>query len=569
MGYDFLFFNLMHIYGNYCGPNWSAGKHQGSVASGIPAINFIDRVCQAHDRAYKLYGKTPADRNRLDWNFVRSQIGKSGIGTAMALGVGGQALLRRITGYDMSGRLPIKSHAALSLFVKPTNNFGSHTPSIKAGLAFPSLLSSKRMKTLKRNKRPHSLGKYKKKFGGKGRSFTKRKFGKKFKPKSLSKRTKKHYSKKRKSVKRQRPTYATEGSQIKYETGGLTTVANREAVYLGHSVSANRVRMVVFRAIVRKLALMSGYDFVSFDEPIAYTLVQGAASAFVQLQAQIIFRASGTISAAVDISTSNIAFLAAGVATTNTWGNLADQMATDFATAFVQTNYSGDDFELVSFHLKLYDGVNSTIATASLQADQLSVDFSCKSTMVYQNRTNDANNEKVDTNSPNFLQTKLYHGQKHWCSGVKWQPKYFRGNAGASYMVPDTFGHISMSSAGGAFPEQQESIRKLPAASIFDFKHATPGVVGPGQYLRDNLKFSTTIALNKLFRIYISQWDLAAATETNLPQFGWARFIGFEFLLSDRTETTEILVSFELNQMYSAVLNVKKLKLTPEVVIVG
>ncbi len=39
---------------NYCGPYWSSGKIQSSVAHGLPAVSQLDQACKEHDRAYAL-----------------------------------------------------------------------------------------------------------------------------------------------------------------------------------------------------------------------------------------------------------------------------------------------------------------------------------------------------------------------------------------------------------------------------------------------------------------------------------------------------------------------------------
>lgn len=43
---------FMRFHGNYCGPNWSAGVHQPSVDSDMPAIDEFDNSCKIHDRAF-------------------------------------------------------------------------------------------------------------------------------------------------------------------------------------------------------------------------------------------------------------------------------------------------------------------------------------------------------------------------------------------------------------------------------------------------------------------------------------------------------------------------------------
>lgn len=42
----------MRYHGNYCGPNWSAGKHQQSVISGLRGIDDFDEACRIHDAKY-------------------------------------------------------------------------------------------------------------------------------------------------------------------------------------------------------------------------------------------------------------------------------------------------------------------------------------------------------------------------------------------------------------------------------------------------------------------------------------------------------------------------------------
>lgn len=46
----------MRYHGNYCGPDWSAGKHQPSVVSDVPAVDDFDLTCKKHDAAYATEG---------------------------------------------------------------------------------------------------------------------------------------------------------------------------------------------------------------------------------------------------------------------------------------------------------------------------------------------------------------------------------------------------------------------------------------------------------------------------------------------------------------------------------
>ncbi len=42
----------MKYHGEYCGPGWSDGKHQNSVAGYATARDHLDQACKDHDKAY-------------------------------------------------------------------------------------------------------------------------------------------------------------------------------------------------------------------------------------------------------------------------------------------------------------------------------------------------------------------------------------------------------------------------------------------------------------------------------------------------------------------------------------
>lgn len=61
----------MRYHGNYCGPNWSAGKVQPSVDGQLAPIDEFDQTCQVHDRAY---ARGQQLRN-ADLQFARENLG--------------------------------------------------------------------------------------------------------------------------------------------------------------------------------------------------------------------------------------------------------------------------------------------------------------------------------------------------------------------------------------------------------------------------------------------------------------------------------------------------------------
>jgi len=80
-------------HGYYCGPGWSDGKYQRSVANGKrKAMDALDESCRLHDRAYS---RQAVKRLRTaDFAFAKSNFGKGWWRTAHAIGVGAQAIFR-------------------------------------------------------------------------------------------------------------------------------------------------------------------------------------------------------------------------------------------------------------------------------------------------------------------------------------------------------------------------------------------------------------------------------------------------------------------------------------------
>lgn len=82
----------MRFHGNYCGPNWSAGQHQPSVVSDVPAVDHFDDSCRKHDAVYA----TSGDLLMADWDFATTNLGGGIKPTAAAIAVGVQAVVRAI-----------------------------------------------------------------------------------------------------------------------------------------------------------------------------------------------------------------------------------------------------------------------------------------------------------------------------------------------------------------------------------------------------------------------------------------------------------------------------------------
>jgi hypothetical protein len=74
----------MKFHGNYCGPNWSAGREQESVESSVPAVDDFDSTCKEHDASYA----TRKNMTQADYNFFKQNIGKGIVRSGAAIAVG-------------------------------------------------------------------------------------------------------------------------------------------------------------------------------------------------------------------------------------------------------------------------------------------------------------------------------------------------------------------------------------------------------------------------------------------------------------------------------------------------
>lgn len=83
---------MVRYHGNYCGPNWSAGKHQSSVIDSMRGIDEFDESCRVHDSAYA----AQSDLLHADLEFAKTNFGHGVKRTAAAAAVGLQALFRAI-----------------------------------------------------------------------------------------------------------------------------------------------------------------------------------------------------------------------------------------------------------------------------------------------------------------------------------------------------------------------------------------------------------------------------------------------------------------------------------------
>jgi len=124
----------MKFHGNYCGPNWSAGEHQPSVISSVPAVDEFDETCRQHDAVYALGGDTKS----ADYDFFHQNFGKGVSRTIAATVVGAQGLLKPgikfETNFNMSKTSNLRGSKATKQPKQEATDSGMHLVGIPAAM---------------------------------------------------------------------------------------------------------------------------------------------------------------------------------------------------------------------------------------------------------------------------------------------------------------------------------------------------------------------------------------------------------------------------------------------------
>lgn len=132
----------MKYHGNYCGPNWSAGKHQPSVVSDVPPVDEFDATCKEHDAAYA----RKANLKEADYKFAKTNL-KSLDPKRMIAGA-----LVGLQGLSRSADKPISKHKHPKQKKKTRSIMATYHeyPTIARPPSIPTMVRVKR----KNNKKP-------------------------------------------------------------------------------------------------------------------------------------------------------------------------------------------------------------------------------------------------------------------------------------------------------------------------------------------------------------------------------------------------------------------------------
>lgn len=109
----------MKFHGQYCGPNWSDGKHQLSVAFGQPAVDELDQLCKDHDAVYAT-STDPVDLAKADKAFALRALSLGWPKAVVAgIAVGAQAMYRAVDNYIAPNNTMTKNNRRTQAVLAP------------------------------------------------------------------------------------------------------------------------------------------------------------------------------------------------------------------------------------------------------------------------------------------------------------------------------------------------------------------------------------------------------------------------------------------------------------------
>lgn len=375
----------IRYHGNYCGPNWSGGKYQGSI-KGKPgtATDEFDETCRIHDTAYAST-KDDNELSRADARFYRDNIGRGFKRSVAAMAVGAQGYLRtkfssaqkaqtnslssfpqKETGItQMAKRSPSRSNSRMRT---PSRGRGSvpggmPTPGRSPGRRSPSRSTSRssaRMSSVS-SRASASAVSSRTKHGLSSIKYTKKKLSQY--EKDLNKCMRK-------------------GAVTTYEWGIDTTDAE-QAIVLGHTTHASiPFWKALGRAIVKFVAVKKNVHVNSWD---AVPSVE-----FTNTSGQFTFEYKKDFNdTTADLSTT------VPVTTSQTWATIADNVAAEIRD--VAMTLTEDATHKIWLRRISYRSDAFSEGHVSFDASQMKVHVVVKSILKVQNITTPSTDESDDT----------------------------------------------------------------------------------------------------------------------------------------------------------------------------
>lgn len=560
MGYNFLFFKNMRLayHGNYVGPGWSAGRFQDSVAnSDVPAIDEFDQTGKEHDAAYAPTAD-PSKRNAADTKFAQANFGRGFKRTAAAMAVGAQELIRRVTfgAVDLSGH----TYSSTSFPQKDSGMSKKRKLSNPNAPPTPKRASTSRSVAAQGGSTSRSIATQ---TSGGGRSAQPKPYPSKRRRRGRGKGKRKRRKGKRRSARMQiyQDRY---GAVEKTENGGVVGADRNGALYIGHACPTKTLANVVLCAIVKKMFDEAGIKFADWKESIGLLMGYARQHEYLRLTAYYRKDEEGLDGEASKLDC-NVRIYNGAAVTTATFRDFVTQFQNVVQTVELDVNKT-QSFTFISFTLSSWNGYNDDsreqVVLSVVMGEQMKIELGYSSSIRIQNRTNDASNSNVlDTNSQNPLIAKLYTQRKEWANGFSIAKTAIKAT---TFNTQNLFsnGATGLIKADDTF--QPDNFKKLPAPWVLGASSAKTFVHQPGVIQSFKHSWKASMNLNTIFQkmpnVFFSDLGVDASSKVLL---GNAQLVGYELALHDRTETTNIVVSWEINNTCHATIKPKRIRTLP------
>lgn len=356
------------------------------------------------------------------------------------------------------------------------------------------------------------------------------------------------------------------GVVYKMEHGSVESTTIKNSVYVGHGVAPITLYQNIMRALVKKLFALKGIYIENFNDVVS-RFIYRAGGTEIQYRIAYIYRTSSDTHLAATTSLYSFDITSGGVATTTTWNDMVTNLISHIQTTIPESSNDYGELHFLRFVLQTYDGTDVT-TDCTLDCEYLKFDIVVNSHLALQNRTNDASGStNILSTSNNPVIGKQYDSNVKWLNGFDLS----KTQEGAQDLAFDALytngaqGIIATNSVD-TYPEL---LKKPPQAWQLGVNKQKQVMMQPGSvrdhklYWKASMKFNTLI--QKLQKYVVS--DTVGANPRRM-ELGFCTLFGFESMLNDRSETTELQIGWELNQVYMVKCYAGKPPTVPMIVVV-
>lgn len=488
----------MKIHGNYVGPNWSAGKHQPSVAfSDVEPIDEFDRSAQLHDRAYAL----GMDRKEADYKFFKENWGRGFTRSLSGLAVGAQGWLRS----------------------SKKNKKVRFMPAVKRKLSMPP--TPARGRTLRRRtSRSRSTSARSRRSQSAFTARTRRNVRRRVSVLNGNKSNSIATVSVKKINRNKRRVYS--GVTKSYETYG--TLTGISSAYVGHATSVYiRVLEACWRAVIKQMAIKMCITVADFDQsnPLLFT------------------GDKWTILYQPDTSGSVIAINWFSINNGYTLNNVVDGLYLAFLVALKDVD-PNSQATMIALEYVPVSAAAGAYPYQRMDLKSVKINMQIVSSLKFQNQTNSGVSEEIERVDQSPLEGKLYIGTGTGTDTVSSLVSI------SNTLVAQEQGQITAAFAVGAGLNQNYLKDPPPAKDLLHVKYSQYQSVDPGQIIKHSLKASHNMLLNDYIRVCISGG--AAAPTRVLSKIGKFAIFGMEKAIYNPLEGNNVTLVWEINQYFKA-----------------